>query len=386
MCNNYDLPFLRWEELSCLSGSTADIAVVRLNPETAVRNTVIYNNPQILPLSLGVETLNSASDVELIGTNNILLTSSPFVSEFKIDSTSVLYNAGTLIGLRESDTLDLAYNPRVNGDTIDIGAFEYPAYSSLLPALILLTFNDVEISLNSTEMNYTVHFPCEVSTATLYVEARTGNIISVNGQNVSNPGNFFVNAGTAGSKQTLNIVVTSNSGDSNVTYTVEVFTPFSNNLLHQTFRTMLEVVNNPAYNGGYTFTDNGYTWYINDVRQAEQSGILNLPNGLQSGAAYSVWITYASTGEQNKICPLIAPIQAPPSLNVYPNPTSNEIIVEIPTEIIVEDKPIELYSGNGTLLRTFLTTGDKTNINLQHLPVGRYIIRYNNLSTQIIKQ
>jgi gliding motility-associated-like protein len=117
--------------------------VVRLTSGGHVVNTVIYNNLGHKPLTKGFSATFSASDSVMLGTENVHLTESPFVSDFKIDTSSPIFNNGTLQGRRMSDTLDLGHNPRINCKSIDIGAFA----ALVLP--IKITYN-VEAAANET--------------------------------------------------------------------------------------------------------------------------------------------------------------------------------------------------------------------------------------------
>jgi gliding motility-associated-like protein len=100
-------------------------SAVRLNSGRKVTNAIIYGNSGHKPLSDGVSGHYSASDSVLLGTNNIRLTTNPFVNLFRIDANSPAFNSGTTEGLRISDTLDLDYNPRLSCCNIDMGAFEF---------------------------------------------------------------------------------------------------------------------------------------------------------------------------------------------------------------------------------------------------------------------
>jgi len=110
-----------------LRGQTLASAV-RLSPDIAVVNTVIYGNAGYQPLSDGVSGNHSAFDFNISGNQNVYLSEHPFVDLFRIDVSSPAFNAGTIEGLRDSDTLDLDGNPRFSACAIDIGAFEYPLY------------------------------------------------------------------------------------------------------------------------------------------------------------------------------------------------------------------------------------------------------------------
>ncbi|MBN1184324.1 MAG: T9SS type A sorting domain-containing protein [Bacteroidales bacterium] len=100
-------------------------------------NTIIYNNTSNLVHQNIINYLNSSSfshcavesSNSLVGTNgNIGLSSTPFIhtgeDSLCLHSTSSCIDAGSTSGLTILD-VDIAGNPRINGDDIDIGAYEY---------------------------------------------------------------------------------------------------------------------------------------------------------------------------------------------------------------------------------------------------------------------
>jgi membrane-bound inhibitor of C-type lysozyme len=163
--------------------------------------------------------------------------------------------------------------------------------------------------------------------------------------------------------------------------TFKVFTPFDNTLLHSTFPTTIEVINNASINGGFTFTNTGYTWFIDGEEQSRISGgVLNVPSGV-SGKSFSVWVTLAATRERHYVCPYEAVKTLGKTIRVFPNPAREYIIVEKQTE---ENAVIEIFSLRGELLRTFLSTGEHTKVDLISLPEGSYTVRAGDESAVFI--
>jgi gliding motility-associated-like protein len=152
--------------LLCISTKFfAQPSAIRVNSSAQVVNTIIYDNPNMNALPSGISTIHSASDWMLSGTNNVHLLTSPFSATlydgFGIDSTSAAFNAGTLTGLRPSDTLCLGNKPRVcSEDSIDIGAYGFiPAKAieicSLNVTLSAVNPNDKDCSNGSVASTIT---------------------------------------------------------------------------------------------------------------------------------------------------------------------------------------------------------------------------------------
>jgi gliding motility-associated-like protein len=111
--------------VQALFGQTPTNAV-HLGSGGKVTNSIIYGNFGQYSISSETPIIYSTSDSAIVGAGNIPhLQNSPFDENFRIFSGSPAYNAGTIAGLRSSDTLDLDYNPRVNCTDIDMGAFEH---------------------------------------------------------------------------------------------------------------------------------------------------------------------------------------------------------------------------------------------------------------------
>jgi gliding motility-associated-like protein len=101
---------------------------VRLNPEAGIVNTIFWQNALLKPVSEGVPVSYSALDSTTSGVGNVRLRGNPFSNQFRINSSSLAYNAGADEGLRNRDTLDLDYLNRHGHERcpqIDMGAYEF---------------------------------------------------------------------------------------------------------------------------------------------------------------------------------------------------------------------------------------------------------------------
>ena len=77
-------------------------------------------------------------------------------------------------------------------------------------------------------------------------------------------------------------------------------------------------------------------------------------------------------GGQNQALAMTFPASA---IRVYPNPTEGKVIIESST--LEQGDRIEVYSSTGALLKQFSANFRKTEINLEDLPKGMYVIKVN---------
>ena len=57
------------------------------------------------------------------------------------------------------------------------------------------------------------------------------------------------------------------------------------------------------------------------------------------------------------------------NINIYPNPTFDNLTIESPQSAVIEITNIQ-----GQLIKTFATTGNKTNIDVSAFPCGMYVV------------
>jgi hypothetical protein len=72
------------------------------------------------------------------------------------------------------------------------------------------------------------------------------------------------------------------------------------------------------------------------------------------------------------------------SVKLYPNPAKNNVTLEV--KAIHKDEIGQIYSAFGKLVKEFNVTGLKQNVNIEDLPGGVYMVRYNNSSMKFIKK
>ncbi|MDR0833046.1 MAG: T9SS type A sorting domain-containing protein [Candidatus Symbiothrix sp.] len=162
---------------------------------------------------------------------------------------------------------------------------------------------------------------------------------------------------------------------------IDPIDPCVPNLIVQVWDDVLSVINNPAKNGGYTFTS--YQWQKNgEDMQGETAGNLYITDAIKDYTTeYSVVVT-TSTGELLQSCPVkLKEVTA--TLKSYPNPTSGLITIE-GTAIQAGDK-IEVYDAIGRLVHRSVAENMQTTIDLSSLIKGTYILKVNEEQVKVIK-
>jgi hypothetical protein len=187
-----------------------------------------------------------------------------------------------------------------------------------------------------------------------------------------------------------------------VIYTINLFTPFDNSLLHQAFTNTLSVINIPANNGGFTFKNNEYTWWLNGVEDTQKRGVLYISDPILVDK-YNVEVTILTApassgliaGEKIGVCPVTIARKAPVKLKVYPNPTDGELRIEnyelrITNYELGNGSQVEVFNMKGKRVHVakpqFIIPNSQFLINISHLPNGMYIVRYNGQTATIVKK
>jgi uncharacterized repeat protein (TIGR02543 family) len=152
------------------------------------------------------------------------------------------------------------------------------------------------------------------------------------------------------------------------------------NLVVQVWNDVLSVINNPANNGGYTFT--AYQWMRNgEDLPGETSGNLYLPDNPDPAAEYSCRLT-ATTGQTIRTCPIaLHPVSA---LAVYPNPAQHTATVEDGT--MRAGDVISVFTTVGTMVMQHQAEMDgRATLDISSIAKGIYVVRVNGRQTRIVK-
>jgi hypothetical protein len=70
------------------------------------------------------------------------------------------------------------------------------------------------------------------------------------------------------------------------------------------------------------------------------------------------------------------------TLNIYPNPCTDFLNIEIENEVPSE---LIIYNSIGIPVLELITVSDKARIDISHLPIGAYFMKYNNSTKTFIK-
>ena len=76
--------------------------------------------------------------------------------------------------------------------------------------------------------------------------------------------------------------------------------------------------------------------------------------------------------------------EAQTAVKLYPNPTNGQLTID--NEQWKEGEAIEIYSMSGALVATYKAAGEKTSVNISHLPNGAYLLRVGRYTAKFVKQ
>lgn len=70
-------------------------------------------------------------------------------------------------------------------------------------------------------------------------------------------------------------------------------------------------------------------------------------------------------------------------INVYPNPVSNQLTIELNSELVQRNPTLKLYNATGSLVEVISLGSDHRTIDIQHLPTGIYFLNYYDQDTEV---
>ncbi len=114
-------------------------------------------------------------------------------------------------------------------------------------------------------------------------------------------------------------------------------------------------------NGVFLSTNNGNSWTALGLTSRQIYSLAISGSNLFAGTDSLVWKETVTGLEE---------INNESNIAIYPNPACNNLTIESP-----QDAVIEITNIQGQLVKTFTTTGNKTNIDVSALPSGVYFIK-----------
>jgi hypothetical protein len=149
------------------------------------------------------------------------------------------------------------------------------------------------------------------------------------------------------------------------------------------FNNVLYVNNNPASNGGYTFTR--YQWYRNGqpigIDQQYYTAGSARTDQLDPTAEYSVAVTTAE-GKVLHVCPGKVTLKPISSLRAYPNPVSHGKQVRLESDTAKDGSLIRLYNITGGLIDTQQMFGGEAQLTAPQA-TGVYMITVDSENVKI---
>ncbi len=248
----------------------------------------------------------------------------------------------------------------------------------------------------SNVYDYGIMLPCGELSVDIKLDARVGDTIRIDDVDYETSTTYAVTMGAEELHRDITVYVT--NGFSNATYHIRVMAPRKAEILLLRSRiNVVEVIANPANNGGYEMVPNGYQWYVNGVPMSGQtSGVLYMKQGFSMNAEYSVSVTFANETKA-MVCGWRNTIIQSSSVKVYPNPVSTLLTIEIqggevegmlqPSVMTTKDvQYIEVYTTSGTLVATYPVSGSSTVVDVSSLAPEHYLLRINGETVKIVKR
>ncbi len=235
-------------------------------------------------------------------------------------------------------------------------------------------------AFHADSTHYTLQMPCGNNSLTVAATpAGQGNVAySIGGGNVSMP------LAISQVRTQLLIRSTSANGSTTKDYHLSISHPFDSSIVVRMWDNVLSVVNNSAYNGGYTF--NRYQWFADNTAISGATGGNLYLSARPAASSYTVELT-TTDGITEKTCP-VSHTPNRTKMTVFPNPATGKVTVRVIGRDAMHcvSTNVEIFNSFGILMETHPVNGDETEIDVSHLPTGMYWIRQNNENVKLIKQ
>jgi M6 family metalloprotease-like protein len=272
------------------------------------------------------------------GTDDWIISTDGVLTDLKL-STKYEFRAfieisyGTIYGnILTFKTFDILQRISVNGEPLDV----------------------------SENMKYVI--PCESTDDTVRIELE-----SVAGATVSASESFSKIVVDKPQLKTVTFTVHNGSQSKTYTLTVERRFPFKK-IVKVRWNNTLTVINNPAINGGYTFT--AYSWYRNDVRIGNGQSWTENDDGesIDPNDVYYVELTAKGFAGTLRSCESSVSLRSM-KINAYPNPVSAGQTLYIKADMddeLLKDAVIEVYNLSGTRVGQMKVAGLITPVDIKY--------------------
>ncbi len=237
-------------------------------------------------------------------------------------------------------------------------------------------------ALSDSIKTYTHSLTCENRSCTFTFTTKEGNRMIINGTSYNTAANIYFTIDSTRISDSLKVEV-SNGKESSM-YCFKINSPLGSHVFYQAHHNMLEMIVNPKNNGGYQFEKNAFQWYANNsIIPEKTTEVLYIPAGLSIGTGYHL-TGKLTDGTPVRVCPITAQEFTASHIKAYPNPVfNNKITIE---NTSANNTDICIYSFSGTPAGTYKSNGEKTEIDISHLPPGSYFISVGDKSFKIIKK
>ena len=260
------------------------------------------------------------------------------------------------------------------------------SFPPVLDTVILADGATIWPNFDSYVFEYEIFLPCMDMRAYPFINnflfsffAKTGDTIRANGQYGIEYLDYYFTI-MEGNVYQLNVRVSNPNSNVTSTYYFTVRMPYDSSRIIKPYPNVLTVVNRPDLHGGKLFLD--YQWFRDEQPIGENKGILYLGRNETTGNS-RFWVKVIhEDGTESRICPISWDVDVH-KLMVFPNPTDGHLTVVSEGQ---KTSRIEIFTIDGRLIEVINSTGIQTELDLNHLKPGTYIIRQNGQTAKFVKK
>lgn len=274
------------------------------------------------------------------------------------------------------------YTFKITADVILIANFELKTGSGEIEN-IEITGAQLSPPFDADIHLYRLLFNCGQNNATIQITPKDPEAVVISDDTLLDNGKLNVSMTTPGSGDFKIISV------NEIDYAFELIRPFDNAVI-RVWNDVYSVINNPVYNGGYSFTE--YQWYSDNLLinklEGETKGNFQVTEGeTNQNTNYTVWLVGYKTDGQMDVASFgcVSTITASNiELKVWPNPAREIVTVEVennPAEFLVELRNIQ-----GIIVKKIIITQPLFEIEINDLPTGIYLMTVDGVTVRVVKE